>query len=115
MSESEPAGSPLPTKTELPLDPAVAIIRPNPRVKIGWGLICLSGLLWAPLPILPFLSLSAGAKVLLGTLLFIGVQISWWSGSVLAGPSAVRAVYGWLKKALWWRKPASGESSQPNG
>jgi hypothetical protein len=80
---------------------------PVPRrnfARLGLGLMLFSGVLWAPLPVLPFLSLPASVKVVVGTVLFIAVQFAWWGGTVLAGPAVVRKVYALFRKLQWWKK-----------
>ena len=76
----------------------------NRWARLGIILILLSGVLWAPLPVIPFLSLGTGQKVVLASVLFTGVQIAWWVGAGLAGPKAVRAIRGWLRERLRWKK-----------
>lgn len=80
--------------------------------KVGVGLIFLSGLLWAPLPVIPFLPLSTTAKVALAGVLFTSVQIAWWSGSALAGPAVVRKIRGWLRLKS---KPVPDTEAQATG
>ena len=70
------------------------------HVKLGWCLLLLAVLLWAPLPVIPFLSLPASVKVSLAAGLFAAVQIAWWGGTALAGPAAVKQCYGWFKRKL---------------
>ena len=80
--------------------------------KLGLGLMLFSGVLWAPLPVLPFLSIPASVKVAVGTVLFIGVQIAWWGGTVLAGPAAVRKVYAFFRQLQWWKQPEPDDADQ---
>ena len=70
------------------------------HVKLGWALLLLAVLLWAPLPVIPFLSLPASVKLSLAAGLFAAVQIAWWGGTALAGPAAVRQIYSWFKRKL---------------
>ncbi len=57
----------------------------------------LSLALWVPLPVVPFLPLSSGAKAALGGGLIAGAEIAFWVGAVLAGPEAARWTRSWLR------------------
>ncbi len=64
--------------------------------KAGIGLLGLSLALWVPLPAVPFLPLSSGAKAALGGGLIAGAEIAFWVGAILAGPEAARRTRWWL-------------------
>jgi hypothetical protein len=70
--------------------------RPVP-VRFGVALIVVSGVLWFSLFAIPFLSLTLGQKTALGGAVFVGVQITWWSGVALAGPRVVKSLTGWFR------------------
>jgi hypothetical protein len=78
---------------------------------LGLGLILLSGALWAPLPVLPFLALPASVKLAVGTCLFIGVQIAWWGGTVLAGPGLMRKLSALFPQWRGRKKPPRDDAS----
>ena len=65
--------------------------------RAGAVLLVASALLWAPLPIVPFLPLSAGAKVAVGTGLVVVAEIAFWAGTALAGPEALRRIRSWIR------------------
>ena len=67
--------------------------------RIGVGLILLSGVLWFSLFAIPFLPLSIAQKGILAAVVFVGVQVAWWTGAALAGPATVKRV-----KSLFRRK-----------
>lgn len=77
--------------------------RSNRLAKLGVALILISGLLWAPLPLIPFLSITTTHKAVLAGVLFVGVQIAWWTGAALAGPEVVRKIRNWIRKLLPWK------------
>ncbi len=68
-------------------------------IRLGVGLILVSGVLWFSLFAIPFLSLTVGQKTGLGAAVFAGVQIAWWSGAALAGPAVVRKLTGWFRRS----------------
>ncbi len=70
------------------------------RAGCGVVLLGLSVLLWAPLPVVPFLSLSGADKVALAGGLVIGAEVAFWCGAALAGPEAARRARSWFRRAL---------------
>lgn len=71
----------------------------GPATRIGVALILLSGVLWFSLFAIPFLPISFAKKGIIAGIVFIGVQVAWWSGAALAGPATVKKV-----KSLFLRK-----------
>ena len=73
----------------------------NPREsvwpKVGVGLLGLSLALWVPVPVVPFLPMSSGAKAALAGGLIAGAEIAFWVGAILAGPEAARRMRSWLR------------------
>ena len=69
---------------------------PNPAPRIGrWtriGLIVLaiSMVFWASLLVIPLLPLSTARKALLGGIVFILAEITFWGGAILAGKETVQ-------------------------
>lgn len=63
---------------------------PRIRVRIGIVLVFVSCGMWFSLFVVPFLPLTLSQKTLLAGGIFVGVQVTWWSGAALAGPSFVR-------------------------
>jgi hypothetical protein len=74
------------------------------RARFGVMLMVVSGLLWAPWPAVAFLPLGAGKKVVLASVLFLGVQVAWWVGAALAGPAALRNLRNWVRTRLHFGK-----------
>jgi ABC-type transport system involved in cytochrome c biogenesis permease component len=60
------------------------------KKKIGIIFIILSFVLWIFIPIIPFLSLSAAAKTGIVSGLFIGGEVFFWLGALLAGKDIVK-------------------------
>jgi hypothetical protein len=72
----------------------------KPRhVYFGVTLIVASGILWFSLFAIPFLRLTLSQKAALGSGIFVGVQISWWTGAALAGPTVVRNLTRWFTRS----------------
>jgi hypothetical protein len=86
---------------------AEATIRSGIRARAGVVLVGLSLALWVPLPVVPFLPLSTGAKAALGGGLVVGAEIAFWLGAVLAGPEAARRIRSWVREALSRRRSSS--------
>ncbi len=75
--------------------------------RAGVVLLGLSLALWVPLPVVPFLPLSGGAKATLAGGLILGAEIAFWLGAVLAGPEAARRTRAWVRKAIGRRRSDS--------
>lgn len=60
------------------------------KKKTGIIFIILSFFLWIFIPIIPFLSLSAAVKTGIVSGLFIGGEVFFWLGALLAGKDIVK-------------------------
>lgn len=65
------------------------------RKPLGYALIIISSILFAALPVIPFLDLSAGEKASWAGTLFIAAEITWWIGVPLLG----KEFLDWLARA----------------
>jgi hypothetical protein len=74
--------------------------------KTGIVLIILSFVLWLLIPVIPFLKLSAGLKTAFVSGLFIGGEVFFWFGALLAGKDIVKNV---IRKL--WRKKEEGDDN----
>ena len=74
--------------------------RPVTWTRAGVVLLVVSALLWVPLPFVPFLPLSTGAKAAVGSGLVVAAEIAFWAGAALAGPEAVRRMRSWIRTAF---------------
>jgi hypothetical protein len=69
---------------------------PNPAPRIGrWtriGLIILAISMgfWASLLVVPILPLSTGKKAILGGIVFVLAEVTFWGGAILAGKETVQ-------------------------
>ena len=76
---------------------------PAPSEPTGWSrralaglvLIAVSTLLWFAIPVAAFLPLTLGQRASVGGVLFIGAEITWWLGVVIAGTEAARRWGRW--------------------
>ncbi|MEM7601758.1 MAG: hypothetical protein AAF357_10130 [Verrucomicrobiota bacterium] len=67
---------------------------------LGVFLILLSGLCFFTMLSVPFLPVDdEGKKAMLGGGLFVGMQATWWTGAAFVGPTAVRKMSDWFKRA----------------
>lgn len=105
MTEPE---SPSPESTEQ--NAPTSIPRPALRVRIGITLILLSGVFWFSLLAVPFLPLNVTQKSAVGAGLFVSVQVAWWVGAAIAGPTAVTRLMSGMRR-LW---PGRGTSEEPD-
>jgi hypothetical protein len=88
--------------------------RPLLRVRVGIALIVLSCVLWFALLAIPFLPLTVAQKSALGFSTFVAVQVAWWGGAAIAGPTAIRRLIGAFRRFWPGRKSAAtgSESSE---
>jgi hypothetical protein len=70
------------------------------RKPLGYALIIISCILFAALPVIPFLDLSSAEKASWGGILFIAAEITWWLGVPLLGKEFLE----WMSKAWAWIK-----------
>lgn len=75
------------------------------RAGVGAALVLFSFVLWAPLPVVPFLPIAAVGKTALAGSLFLGTELSFWVGVLLAGPVLVRRLWRWPRLARLARRP----------
>ena len=74
--------------------------RPKPWLfRLGVLLILLSGVCFFTMLSVPFFPLSDGRKAMLGGGLFVGMQVTWWTGAACVGPAAVKKMSGWFKRS----------------
>ena len=67
--------------------------------RLGVFLILLSGVCFFTMLSVPFFPMGDGGKAILGGGLFVGMQISWWTGAACVGPAAVKKISGWFKRS----------------
>lgn len=67
--------------------------------RLGIVLILLSGVCFFTMLSVPFFPLSDGKKAMLGGGLFVGMQVTWWTGAACVGPAAVKKMSGWFKRS----------------
>ena len=77
----------------------VAAPRATIWTRSGVVLLALSVVLWLPIPIVPFLDLSAADAVAVVGALVISAEVAFWSGAALAGPEAARRTRSWFRRA----------------
>lgn len=69
------------------------------RFIIGCSLILLSGVFFFSMLAVPWLQIDNRYKAFLGGGLFVGVQVAWWIGAALVGPSAISAMFSWFRRS----------------
>ena len=79
---------------------AAASSRSSLWTRVGVVLLALSLLLWVPLPVVPFLPLSPGAKAAVAAGLVVGAEIAFWAGAAMAGPEAARRTRSWIRNTF---------------
>lgn len=67
-------------------------------------LLGLSVVLWMPLPVVPFLSISGADKATLGGGLIVAAEVAFWLGAALAGPEAARRMRSWFRGSFGRRR-----------
>lgn len=67
--------------------------------QLGVFLILLSGVCFFTMLSVPFFSIGNGHKAVTGGGLFVGTQVTWWTGAACVGPAAVKKMSGWFKRS----------------
>ena len=62
------------------------------RLLLAYGLITLSCVAWAVLPVLPFLSFGHQQLMIWAGVVFVIAELTWWAGVLLLGPEVVDLV-----------------------
>jgi len=71
-----------------------------PQAPLGVVLILGSLVVWASLPVVPFLPISGAAKWWLSGGLVVAAELTFWLGVVLAGPAVVSRMRAWTRGKL---------------
>ena len=89
-----------PLEPQAALAPALGVATPRrlALVRLGVVLMLFSCVIWFSIFAIPFLPLTIGEKTALGTGVFIAVQVTWWTGAALAGPTVVQKLTGWFRR-----------------
>jgi hypothetical protein len=82
--------------------------------SIAIALIILSGILFGLIFVVPFLPLSVVWKGILFSALVIGMEITWWTGVLLAGKQLITRYLKYLNPLAWFlRKNRNDSGEQP--
>lgn len=74
------------------------------KFKIGAILILVSVVLFLLIPVIPFLSITRGVKITISTVLFVLVEITFWSGGILLGKELLDKYKSYLNPKNWKSK-----------
>lgn len=81
------------------------------RKALGYCLITVSCVAWLLLPVIPFLSISAAAKVSWAGGLFLFAEVTWW----LAVPLLGKEMFAWGKQLWQWAQSVLADQSTSAG
>ena len=84
---------------ESPLTSDREFAKPSAMVaRLGLLSILLSGVFFFSMLSVPWWPLNVGVKAIIGSALFVGMQVAWWGGVAMTGPAAVGAMTAWFRR-----------------
>lgn len=81
----------------------------NTQIKIGIGLILLSGVSFAVMLIIPMLEIESKNKVIGSTAAFITMEVLFYAGGFLVGKELFRKYKSYLNPKNWFKKKSANE------
>lgn len=81
----------------------------NTQIKIGIGLILLSGVSFAVMLIIPILEIESKNKVIGSTAAFITMEVLFYAGGFLVGKELFRKYKSYLNPKNWFKKKSANE------
>ena len=76
----------------------------NKLIKLGIGLILLSGVAFAIMLIIPFLDFKPRVKVIGTSAAFIAMEVLFWVGGLLVGKELFTKYKSYLNPRNWFKK-----------
>lgn len=86
----------------------------NWKIKLGIFLMIFSGVFFFLLLIIPFIDITAKAKVTLSTISLIIGEIVFWSGGLLVGKELFTKYKSYLNPVNWFKKKSKEIESVEN-
>lgn len=74
------------------------------KFKIGLILIVSSIPFFLAIPVIPFLNLEKGTKIIISTVLLVSGEIVFWSGGLLVGKELFTKYQSYLNPKNWKKK-----------
>ncbi|MDA3954434.1 MAG: transporter suffix domain-containing protein [Bacteroidales bacterium] len=78
--------------------------RMNWKIRLGIGLILLSGVFFGLMLIFPFMNLEGKTKIALSTAALIAMEVSFWVGGLLVGKELFIKYKSYLNPKNWFKK-----------
>ena len=76
----------------------------NWKIKLGIGLILLSGVFFGLMLVFPFMNLENKVKIALSTASLIAMEVSFWIGGLLVGKELFTKYKSYLNPKNWFNK-----------
>jgi uncharacterized membrane protein len=86
----------------------------NWKIKLGIFLMVFSGVFFFMLLVIPFMDISAKAKVTMSTISLIIGEIVFWSGGLLVGKELFTKYKSYLNPKNWFKKKSNEVESIEN-
>lgn len=79
-----------------------------------WGIVLLivCVLAFLAIPVVPFLSIGDGAKVTIGTILFVIGEIAFWTGGILVGKDLLAKYTSRLNPKNWFKNKSETKENK---
>jgi hypothetical protein len=76
----------------------------NWRIKLGIGLILLSGVFFGLMFVFPFLNFEGKTKVFLTSASLVAMEVSFWVGGIFVGKELFTKYKSYLNPKSWFKK-----------
>lgn len=87
-------------------------MKKNLQIKIGIGLILLSGVAFAIMLLFPFLDLEDRTKVIGASSAFIAMEVLFYAGGFLVGKELFIKYKSYLDPRRWFKKKEQSETGE---
>ncbi|MCF8373186.1 MAG: transporter suffix domain-containing protein [Bacteroidales bacterium] len=79
----------------------------NRQIKIGIGLILLSGVAFAVMLIIPFLEIEKQVKIVWASSAFIVMEVLFYTGGFFVGKELFKKYKNYLNPKTWFKKKSN--------
>ncbi|MFC2151018.1 transporter suffix domain-containing protein [Bacteroidota bacterium] len=76
----------------------------NWKIKLGIGLILLSGVFFGLMLIFPFMNFEGKTKIFLSSAALVAMEVSFWTGGLLVGKELFTKYKSYLNPKSWFKK-----------
>ncbi len=83
----------------------------NWKLRLGIGLILLSGVFFGIMLVVPFLNFEGKIKIIASTSALVAMEVSFWVGGLLVGKELFTKYKSYLNPKNWFKKKSKREEN----